>query len=206
MPFRYDIVKPALLTVLRALLAAPAMNSFYLVGGTALALRLGHRRSLDIDLFTHTPFDAERVREWIVRHTVASELETGENLVRCFIDGIKVDILAHQYPLLDTIEDADGIRVAGLCDIAAMKLNAVANRGARKDFWDIAALLAHYTLDQMLAFYGRKYPSGNRWQVLKSLAYFDDADADDIPIFDLCGQTWECVKQTIRQAAKTTLT
>ena len=144
MPLRLDAVSPILLDVLRSLQSWPQLDRFYLVGGTALTLLLGHRRSIDIDLFTHNSFDSQEIADGIAHQTDATELETGKNLVRCFINGVKVDILAHQYPLLEAIYAEGSIRIASLPDIAAMKLNAVANRGARKDFWDVAVLLDHY--------------------------------------------------------------
>ena len=200
MSYRSDAVSPALLDILHRLLPSPVLETFYLVGGTALALQLGHRRSVDIDLFTHTPFDTQAVADWMVQDVQATEIDTGTNTVRCFIDGIKVDILAHQYPLIEPLFMVDGIRMASLPDIVAMKLNAVANRGAKKDFWDIAALLSRFSLDQMLAFYGRKYRSGNTWTVIKSLSYFREAEAENVPIKDLTGMTWEQVKSMICQA------
>lgn len=90
--------------------------------------------------------------------------------------------------------------MASLQDIVAMKLNAVANRGAKKDFWDIAALLSRFSLDQMLSFYGRKYRAGNRLTVIKSLSYFNEAEAEQVSINDLTGMTWEQVKSMIREA------
>ena len=200
MPFQSDAVSPVLLDVLHRLSSTPVLEAFYLVGGTALALQIGHRRSIDIDLFTHAPFDAQMISDSIARSQHATEIDVSKNTVRCFIDGVKVDILAHQYPLIEPLSVVDGIRIASLQDITAMKLNAVANRGAKKDFWDIAVLLSRFSLDEMLTFYGRKYRSGNRWAVLKSLTYFQDADAHDIPIHDLTGITWDQVKHTIQQA------
>ncbi len=200
MSYRSDAVSLALLDVLNRLSSSPVLEGFYLVGGTALALQLGHRRSVDIDLFTHGPFDTQAVADWLVQHVQVTEIDTAKNTVRCFIDGVKVDILAHQYPLIESLVMVDGIRMASLPDIVAMKLNAVANRGAKKDLWDIAALLGRFSLDQMLGFYGRKYSAGNRLTVIKSLSYFNEADAEKVPVDDLTGMTWQQVKNVIRQA------
>ncbi|MFI5378315.1 MAG: nucleotidyl transferase AbiEii/AbiGii toxin family protein [Tepidisphaerales bacterium] len=201
MPYLSEAASPGLLDVLHRLSSAPALDAFYLVGGTALALQIGHRRSVDIDLFTHAPFDSQAVADWMVQNVHAAEVDTGKNTVRCFVDGVKVDILAHQYPPIEPLVTIDWIRMASLQDIVAMKLNAVSNRGAKKDFWDVAALLSHFSLEEMLDFYRRKYPSGNAWTVIKSLAYFQEAEAEDVPIHDLTGMTWEQVKHSIRQAS-----
>lgn len=200
MSYRSDAVSPALLDVLHRLSSSPVLEAFYLVGGTALALQIGHRRSVDIDLFTQTPFDTQAVADSLVQDMQATEIDIARNTVRCFIDDVKVDILAHQYPLIEPLTIMHGIRMASLPDIVAMKLNAVANRGAKKDFWDIAALLSRFSLDQMLGFHGRKYRAGNRLAVIKSLSYFNDAEAEQVSINDLTGMTWEQVKSIIREA------
>ena len=200
MSYRSEAATPALLDVLHRLASSPVLEGFYLVGGTALALQIGHRRSVDIDLFTQAPFDTQAVADSLVHDLQATEIDAARNTVRCFIDGVKVDILSHQYPLIEPLITVGGIRMASLPDVVAMKLNAVANRGAKKDFWDIAALLSRFSLDQMLGFYGRKYRAGNRLTVIKSLSYFSDAEAEQVSINDLTGMTWEQVKGIIRQA------
>lgn len=201
MSSQHEVVSPVLLQVVRQLFTCPLLDRFYLVGGTALALQLGHRRSIDADLFTDAPFNSQEIADWITQNTHAREIETGRNLVRCFISNVKVDLLAHQYALLDAVSMGDGIRMAGLRDIAAMKLNAVTNRGARRDFWDLASLLDRFPLSSMIEFYSQKYPAGNRWSVIKSLCYFADADAEDTVISDVAGTSWERVKEKIRLAS-----
>ena len=201
MPFRSEAVSPELLNVLHRLSSAPALEVFYLVGGTALALQIGHRRSVDIDLFTHTSFDTQVVADWLVQNMHATEVDTSKNTVRGVVDGVKLDVLAHQYPPIEPLVTMDSIRMASLQDITAMKLNAVSNRGAKKDMWDIAALLSHFPLDHMVEFYRRKYPAGNVWTLIKSLTYFQEADAEHIPIHDLTGMTWEQVKLRIQKAS-----
>jgi len=119
--------------------------------------------------------------------------------VRCAIHEIKVDLVAHRYKRLERPREIAGIRMLGLKDLAAMKLNAIANRGSRKDFYDIAELLSHFSLEEMLASHARKYPDTNLWQVRKSLADFADADQEPDPVvFD--GRTWETVKRIVQQA------
>lgn len=201
MQLHREAVSPVLFGVLESLNKWPELGSFYLVGGTALALCLSHRRSVDIDLFTHTSFDPQPIADRMGRDLAASRIETGRNLVRCLIQGIKVDVLAHQYPLLEPAHDTGSLRIASLPDIAAMKLNAVCNRGAKKDFWDIAALLDQYPLVKLLEFHARKYGNVNRFAVAKSLLYFADADAESVPILDLVGATWQTVKAKIQAAS-----
>jgi predicted nucleotidyltransferase component of viral defense system len=90
----------------------------------------------------------------------------------------------------------DGISLVSLPDLAAMKLSAIANRGARKDFIDIAALLEEYSLKELLGFHEKKFPQTDLLTVVKSLTWFDEAEAEPDPKF-LHQQTWESVKSTI---------
>ncbi len=199
MTFQPQAVSPALLALLQTLMKEEFLHAFSLAGGTALALRFGHRESVDIDLFTETPFDAQALAEKLKNHYGMAEAETAENTVRGIIDGIKIDCIAHQYPRLKNIEVSDGIRIYSLEDCAAMKLNAIANRGCKKDFWDCAELLRTFSRDELLAFCGEKYANDSLWNIEKSLVYFDDAEGEPDPR-DLRGQSWEDVKQIIRRA------
>jgi predicted nucleotidyltransferase component of viral defense system len=185
-----------LLELLQELMQDPQFDDFYLVGGTSLALRFGHRESVDIDLFTHHSFDAPALAERLRAHYGMRETQIAENSVSGVIRSIKVDLIAHRYPLLNPVEHHDGLRLASVCDVAAMKLNAIANRGSKKDFWDCAELLKQFSMKELLGFCGEKYEGDSLWNVEKSLCYFDDAENDPAPR-DLRGQTWEQVKAII---------
>ena len=173
------------------------LRDFRLVGGTALALQLGHRQSIDVDLFTDKPFDAESLAERIPmqRQRIRENSVTGE------IDGIKVDLIAHRYAWIDEPVESENIRLASMRDLAAMKLNAVANRGSKKDFWDIAALLDRMTVAEMIDCYRLRYPHMDDWQALRSLAFFDDAEPDPDPL-SRTDVTWGDVKQRIKDACR----
>jgi len=175
-----------------------AFRAFYLVGGTSLALRFGHRESIDIDLFTHDAFDAPTMALLLKKQYGLVEAATAENTVRGVINGVKIDLIAHRYPLLRPIETVEGVRMLSVEDVAAMKLNAIANRGHRKDFWDCAELLRVFSLEELLGFCAAKYAGDSLWNVQRSLCYFDDAEGEPSPR-DLRGQTWEQVKQFIGQ-------
>ncbi len=199
MTLQAQVVSPSLIALLQTLMNEEFLNAFSLAGGTALALRFGHRESIDIDLFTETSFDAQALAEKLKNHYGMTEAETAKNTVRGIIDGIKIDCIAHQYPRLKTIEVSNGIRIYSLEDCAAMKLNAIANRGCKKDFWDCAELLRTFSRDELLSFFAGKYKNDSLWNVEKSLVYFDDAEDEPDPR-DLRGQSWEDVKKIIRQA------
>jgi hypothetical protein len=150
-------------------------NAFNLVGGTALALKIGHRISVDIDLFSSSAFNASELNDHLTTNYKAEDVKTLTNGVFCFVNNIKVDLIAHQYPLVENIEIDEGVRMVSLLDIGAMKLNAIFNSGKRlKDFVDMYSLLETYTLNQMLDACQRKYSDLNINMVKQSLIHHDD--------------------------------
>ena len=112
------------------------------------------------------------------------------------VDGIKIDIVNYAYPWLEPAVVEDGLRLASPADIAAMKIYAIENRGSRKDFIDMYFLLKHYSLDEILSFYKRKYPEHSEFVALRSLTYFEDAESFAMPkmFTDL---NWEELKRFI---------
>ena len=195
----YEAAPEALVELLCALMKEEVLESFVLVGGTALALQLGHRISVDIDLFSDKAFDVFPVSEMLRERFFINALETAKNTVRGEVGGIKLDIMAHRYSTIGSPVRVDGVRMASLKDIAAMKLNAIANRGSKKDFWDYAELLNLFSRDEMLGFFAEKYTDENVWYVEKSLSYFSDADEEPDPR-DLKGRTWGDVKSAVLES------
>jgi len=189
------------LQLLRKVMLDPVFDRFYLVGGTALALQIGHRISIDIGLFNGESFDTVQISEHLCNAYKGQDIEVERNTVRATIDNVKIDLMTHQYPLLEPINEIDTIRMANLKDIAAMKINAIANRGSKKDFWDFATLIDFFTAEDMLLFFQAKYANANVWHAEKSLSYFDDAEADPDPN-DIKGRTWEEIKLSINNALK----
>ena len=188
-----EAVSPRLFRLLHELMQEPLLKDFHLVGGTNLALRYGHRESVDIDLFANEAFDAGALHARLADRFAISESAVSANTVRGVIRGIKIDSIAHRFALVAAPEELDGIRMLSAADIAAMKLNAIANRGGKKDFWDYHELLKRHTCEEMLGFYAIKYPNGSTWNVEKSLSYFDDADNEPDPK-DLRGIEWAQIK------------
>ncbi len=195
-------IEPGTLSVLKKLMALPALKDFSSAGDAALPLKYGHRLSVDIDLFSHLPFTNAEIIEAIEKEfgdDFSLQLHKERFGVSGFIQKIKVDIVKHPHPLLQEPETADGIRLYHSDDITAMKINAIMGRGRKKDFWDIAELLQHYSVKDFISNYTRKYPSQ---QLLISVPYamtwFDDAEETEAPV-SLKGQTWESVKKFIQQ-------
>jgi Nucleotidyl transferase AbiEii toxin, Type IV TA system len=196
---QYTAVDTTTLELLKNLMIEPAFYGLRLAGGTALALNIGHRRSVDIDLFGSMEIDRLTISQKLSGLGKATLLNQTENIHVYLVNGIKVDLVNYPYPWLENVVTTDGIRLAGTKDIAAMKLAAVTGRGTRKDFIDLYYLLKQYTLREMLSFYEQKYPDGSSFLVLKSLTYFDDANHDQSPLM-LLPINWDTIKKTITSA------
>jgi Nucleotidyl transferase AbiEii toxin, Type IV TA system len=194
-----NTVKSETYELLQKLMQIPELSEFVLVGGTNLSLKFGHRISVDLDLFTDKPFDLDEVFTGIVKALPQSiKLDQRKQTIWLNIDGIKVDIILHEYPYLRPIEVIDNVRFISVEDIIPMKLEAMATRGVKKDFWDINELLNHYSLEQMITFYQAKYPNSDVGHVLLSMTYFVDAEYQKDNPEDLKGTTWEQVKTNMQ--------
>jgi hypothetical protein len=170
----------------------------YLAGGVGVALRMGHRLSRDLDLFT-PEVDVERLAEDVVTgQSGAKILSRAAGTLYLDIAGVPASILRYSYPLLGEPERITGIpvRVASLPDLSCMKLSAVAGRGARRDFWDLSVLLERlgWSLPFALEQYQRKYTSEDVGHVVRSLVYFTDAEAEPWPT-ELSRQEWQRIKE-----------
>ena len=168
-------IEPRTLELLKKLQGEALMSSFNLVGGTALALRIGHRISIDLDFFTKEEFDITELREMLVeRYAMDVAFARGQTL-KGFINGVMIDCIRFNYPHIKEPDIIDGVRLESIPDIIAMKLDAVSHNGTRiKDFIDIATLSSLYSFNDMLQFYQAKYPNSNVLMPVKSLVYFDD--------------------------------
>jgi hypothetical protein len=167
-----------------------------LVGGTSLALQIGHRKSIDLDFFGKIEDDEFRLAEVLNKTGQVTILKKSKNINIYSINGIKVDIVNYPYVWLKDMLFEDTLKLARMEDIAAMKLAAITNRGTRKDFVDLFFLLKHYSLEDLFGFYNNKYQDGSIFLVIKSLSYFDDADDEAMPDM-LIAVKWEEVKNHI---------
>ena len=192
-------VEPNLLELLRSLMSNEAFADFYLVGGTALALQIGHRKSIDIDLFGNTELDELSFLEILSNWGKIEILKKSRNILIYLINGIKLDFVNYRYPWLQEPLILEGIRFASKPDILAMKLNAISGRGSKKDFIDLYFLLKEFSVKEALSFYNKKYQDGSSFLVRKSLSYFVDADAEPSPLM-FNDVSWDEVKSSIRTA------
>lgn len=188
-------------TVLRQVGSFATKRGFVLTGGTALAIQLGHRRSVDLDWFTEGEISdglslAAELRDAGVDFEVT---DTARGTLHGQADGVQVSFLEYRYPALEAPLDWPdyGCRLAAPEDLACMKLSAIVNRGARKDFIDLYSLGGErMSLHSMLALYRRKYQLADLGHVLMSLTYFDDAEAEEMPVM-LWDTGWAEIKDTI---------
>jgi hypothetical protein len=171
---------------------------FVLVGGTALALHLGHRKSIDLDLFSPTDFDSVELGRYMKAQHAFEINTTAKNTLTGFSNGVKIDMLAHRYPYVEQPLFLEGIRLSSMKDIAAMKLNAITGNGTRiKDFIDIAWLSCKMSLTEMLEAYQTKYET-NPYTALRSLLYFDDILFDEpVQLTDGSKPNWENISTRI---------
>jgi hypothetical protein len=159
------------------------LRGFYLVGGTALALQIGHRTSADIDLFSDFGFDTAQVLENLSADFDFKLFFSANNTLKGSIENVEVDIMAHRYPYVSAPITVDNIAMVSTEDIIAMKLNAISISGQRvKDFIDIYYLLNTYSISDMVGFYKKKYTAFNEVNILKSIVWFEDIDQSDWPV------------------------
>lgn len=196
-----EALRPDTLARLDALVRDEVVRGFYLGGGSAVALHLGHRVSEDLDFFTPEAERMEAVHAYLAGRGAVILRKTAGSVTANW-EGVRVSFLAYPYPLLDEALPFHGCPVAGLRDLALMKITAIADRGKRKDFLDLYAICLHdYSLRQLLLEdMGRKFAGVNfsLAHYVKSLVYFADADRDEEPLRLLRPVDWEAVKAFFR--------
>ena len=192
----YKTIDTETLELLKRIQNIPAFANLRLVGGTSLALQIGHRKSIDLDLFGKIEDDEFTIAEILNKTGRVTILKKSKNINIYTINGIKVDIVNYPYAWLKDIIFEDTLKLANMEDIAAMKLSAITNRGTKKDFIDLFFLLKRYSLEELFDFYKNKYHDGSAFLVIKSLSYFDDADEEAMP--DMCiAAKWEEIKSRL---------
>jgi hypothetical protein len=187
---------------LRDLHNVPALTSFYLAGGTGLALRLGHRRSVDLGFFLSEDFNEDSVLQKL-QHLEGFALVAKEpGTIYANIRKTKVSFITYSYPILFPFQAFLGVNVADSRDIGCVKISAIASRGTKRDFVDLYCLAQKYGLKQLLGWFTTKFSQTNYSipHILKSLSYFEEAEQDPIPHM-LMSLSWEEVKQFFAREA-----
>jgi hypothetical protein len=178
-------------------------HGFYLGGGTALALQLGHRISVDFDWFRSEPIvDPLRLKVQVFgRRSGVVIRETAPGTLHLTVDGVSVSMLEYSYPSLRHLIYPRDLpcSLAAPADLATMKLSAIADRGAKKDFVDIYALVvAKASLRTLLRWYRQRFGPESLPHVMRSLVYFDDAARQRMPRM-LWPLSWPTVKAAMER-------
>lgn len=171
------IIAPETFQLIQQLQRLPELKKFFLVGGTALALQLGHRNSIDIDLFVQSDFSDDEIVGLLTKTYEFQEIFRRKNTIISLINNIKTDFIKHDYPLLLPPITEEGITFLSKEDITAMKFHAIIQSGRRlKDFIDIYYLLQHFSMRQMTDFFTKKYSYSNVMIAMKAINYFEEID------------------------------
>ncbi len=198
----FEILPEEQLKLFKLLSEELFIREFYLAGGTCLALYLGHRQSYDFDFFIPADFNTSQIINIL---TTIGRYERGneeKNTINGMLNGVRISFFGYKYEIIDDFMHYNTIRLAGIKDIAAMKLEAIAGRGSKKDFVDMFFLLQNFSLEEIFSFHARKYGVGlsNQYHHLKSLIYFNDADEEAMPLMT-SPLNWDKVKASIRSSA-----
>lgn len=190
-------IHPDTLELLRKLSLLPELSQMRLVGGTALALQYGHRQSIDLDFFGEMTNAPDEIINKMSEFGDCVVLNNQKSILQLVVSGVKVDVIDYSlYKWIDSPVCENGLKLASVQDIAAMKINAIEGRGSLKDFIDVYMLLKKYSLDEILGFYKQKYPNYSIFRALLSLTFFEDAERESMPIM-LIDDSWEQMKNNI---------
>lgn len=186
--------------MIQTLMRDPVLNNFYLVGGTALSLQLGHRISEDIDMFSHTKFDKKLLMEHLQAKYDPNYMQMMKHGVACFPGKEKIDFFYYPAPLIKPVKLIEGIRMLSIEDIAAMKINAIAFQQERvKDFADIYAILEKKSLSELMGVYAKKYTDLDAQSDAAKLADTTKVDLREIKMMDK-GISWDQITERLKLA------
>ena len=176
---------------------------FYLSGGTALALHLGHRESEDLDFFSQDEFDPEQLQRVLEKDLSLTDVTVETGTLNCYANGVKLQFLYYPYRLLEPLKTLDSIKISSVQDIAGTKLLTISSRGSKKDFIDLYFILELFSLKELFEILNKKYSDQdyNTLHILKSLVYFEDADDQPMPRMHK-DVSWVTVKNVITQHVK----
>lgn len=179
------------------------LRDFYLSGGTALSLQLGHRESEDLDFFSQKSFDPELLQQDLVKYGNLTQTELAKGTVNTFIDGVKLQFLEYPYDLIKPKVEWKSIQLSSIEDIACTKLQTIGMRGSKKDFIDLYFLLEKYSLAELFKFLDSKYQQidYSKIHIMKSLVYFQDAEHQPMPRMHK-KISWDDVKKTMTKSVK----
>ncbi len=179
-------------------------SEFYLAGGTALALQIGHRDSVDFDFFTQDNIDTQELFEKVIdiftEHKVLKTQEEHNTLSIVIDNNIRISFFTYKYPLIGSLIDEPYLHLAPIEDIACMKLSAITSRATNKDYIDLYFILKQMNLEELLELAKIKFPNLDTNLILKSLVYFDDLEEEPIVFKEDNETNWEEIKEVLKNA------
>lgn len=179
-------------------------EKFYLAGGTALALQIGHRKSFDLDFFSSDDFNVNDIAFNISQNLNGIINSTGDNTLYVTIDNIKISFISFKYRILKEFIKFSNINLASFEDIACMKCTSISQRAEKKDFYDLYEILRRLQPLELRNLLVEKYDieGFNPYYLAKTFFYFDEVENSPDPL-SLNGTTWKIVKNyLIRNQAK----
>lgn len=181
-------------------------EQFYLAGGTALALYIGHRTSVDFDFFTERDFDTISVFS-ALRDACAGrdvkKVQEEKNTLTVFVDGVQISFFAYPYTLIEPLHIEPYVNLASMTDIGCMKLSAVVSRSSVKDYTDLYFILKQCPLSELLIAARKKFPDIDVQLILKSLVFFADVRLEKLSFLPASAVSFETVKHDLIEKVKT---
>ena len=179
-----ESISPETKRVLDKIDKSEVAKDFYLVGGTALAIQIGHRESIDLDWFSENDFSTTNLKSQLASLGNFKLNNEEDGTIDGELDDVKLSFFFYKFKLIFPLKTFEGLYLADERDIAAMKIDAMSSRGSKKDFIDLYfLLLGKYTLEELMGFFEKKYSDVqyNKIHILKSLIYFEDAENEPMP-------------------------
>ncbi len=197
-----NAVEPTTLELLKQICLQIEFDDFALGGGTNIALRNGHRLSVDLYFFTNKQFITSDIYKAITKKFKKAELLFEQNQTMIFlINDIKVDFVLYPFEWKESFDEIEKCRLIHIEDIIPMKLQALSNRFSKKDFWDVEFLLKEISLEKMLKIFKLKFPPIDTGYIIHSLTNFETADSEEDPVC-LIPETWDNVKENLKQVVR----
>lgn len=209
----YNTVTDLLKSTLFKLMESEELKDFRLVGGTALSLQLGHRISIDIDLFTDCDYgsvDFEAIENYLelnfsyIDYLKNFPIGMGKSYIigKNRDNSLKLDVF-YSDRFIQPIYEVESIKMATIPEILAMKLDVIQRIGRKKDFWDVHELIPLFNIEKMLSLHKQRYPyNHDRKLILENLTNFSLANEEYDPIC-LKGKYWEFIKEDFEEFKNT---
>jgi hypothetical protein len=200
--FHHSTIEAETYQTLQTIFVIPEIKkNFALAGGTSLALQLGHRRSIDLDIFSSQPFNTLDIELTMAAHpTIKFDfVNRTNNMLFGYANNVKCDFVYEPSKRIHPFVEHEGINYFHIKDIAAMKMHTICGRGKKKDFFDIYVLIENFGWQQMLSWFNEKYGTSQFYFLWRSITYFNDADEDvDIEGIEPYTKNWKEIKEYIK--------